>query len=63
MSNHLNENLIERAQEAMAFFEGTGLELAIANNLDSNDLDKVRELVVGAEAEMAREEFARNEIY
>lgn len=63
MSNQINTDLIERAQDVMTYFEGTDLETAILNNLDRNDLDMVRELVVNAEAEISRQEFNRYDVY
>lgn len=57
-----NDNLIERAAEVMAYFEGTDLETAIANNLDRNDLEMVANLVTEAEAEISRQEFHNNNI-
>jgi hypothetical protein len=62
MEDHINTNLIERAGEVMAYFEGTDLETAIANNLDRNDLEMVNHLVVEAEAEISRQEFNRYDI-
>lgn len=62
MSNQINDQLIERAAEVMAYFEGTDLELAIANNLDKGDLELVEALVSNAEAEISRQEFYNNDI-
>lgn len=62
MEDNINDNLIERAEDVMAYFEGTDLETAIQNNIERGDLEMVRELVVNAEAEMARQEFFNDNI-
>lgn len=59
MSHYVNDDLVERAQDVMAYFEGTDLETAIANNLDKGDLEMVRYLVVEAEMEIGRQENER----
>lgn len=57
MSNLNNENLLERARDMKSEFEGTDLELAIDKAIDNNDLERLRYLVVNAEAEVSRQEF------
>lgn len=62
MSNQTNQNLVERAADVMAYFEGTDLELAISNALHEDDLDIVSYLVTQGEAEISRQEFFNNDI-
>lgn len=62
MSDSTIESLIERVAEVKYFFEGTDLETALDNNIEANDWEKVRELVVNAEAEISRQEFHNNDM-
>ncbi len=56
MSNNVNEQLLERAAEMVEYWEGTLHAELIRYALDSNDLDLVRQHVVEAEGEAARQE-------
>jgi hypothetical protein len=62
MSNQTNDNIVERAQDMMAEYEGTDVEVAIANNLERGDLDMVRYLTEQAEAETSRQHFYNNDM-
>lgn len=61
MSDSVNSDLMERAIDVQAYFEGTDLELAIANNIERQDLDMVKYLVEQGEAEISRQEFHNND--
>lgn len=57
MSNNVNQELLERAAEMVEYWEGTLHAELIRYALDSNDLDQVRQQVVLAEGEAARQEI------
>lgn len=63
MSDTINTNLLERASEVMTYFEGTQVDYAVERAIELNDLDRVRYLVVSAEAEMSREEYYASDSY
>lgn len=63
MSNHVNDQLLERATQMKGEWEGTDLELAIDKAIADNDLERLEYLVTNAEAEISRQEFNNYDIY
>lgn len=57
MSNNVNTDLLERAAEMVAFWEGNKIADEVQSALDSNDLELVWQVVTSAEAEAARQEM------
>lgn len=61
MSNNVNTNLLERAQEAIEYFEGTTTAKILRMHLEDNDLESLHHAVKQAEGEIFRQEFNPNE--
>ena len=55
MSNNSNTDLLERAAEMVAFWEGNKIADEVQDALNSNDLEFVWQVVTSAEADAARE--------
>lgn len=61
MSNLTNDNLMERAQEVIDYFEGTAVAKILRMHLEDKDLESLHYAVKEAEGEIFRQEFNPNE--
>lgn len=62
MSNNINEQLFERAAEAIDFFGDTTISKILEADLDRNDLRSLVTHVTIAEAQMAQSEFEASDV-
>ena len=63
MSNTSNTILIERAKDAIEYFEGTTTAKILRMHLEDHDLEALHESVKKAEAEMFQQEFNPSEVF
>lgn len=61
MSNITNDRLLERAREAIEYFEGTTTAKILRMHVDDKDLESLHYAVKQAEDEIFRQEFNPNE--
>lgn len=62
MSNNYNEELLERAAEAIDYFGDTTISKILEADIERNDLEGLVAHVAIAEAQMAQQEFHEADI-